>query len=409
MRGPTRLLLVLLLFCVGCEPEDTPCFSPDGKEVAFLIEPERGNAEVPTGAREVGILTLADGKIRTFTLPGKWTAHGLVWAGPRLIVNVSRPREVIKVQGQTREGLYLVLDRATGKFAETPLKSPLLRTPFAGRFQGKPCIYVANMETKQTKAYRPDDFKEIGSLPFGVKNAGRQWFIHTATAVVTKPIIEGEHTKWILESMDPDKRTATRKEMTGVEVFDPNSRKVCTLAPGEIAKACWRGAREPLCARVFADGTKIFLGFGTDTIFRQCPTEYTFGVFDTRTGVLLWKGASNALRGIPVATSDAVYILEARERKRYTGERTAAALVAGPARTSEPTSELVLARHTAKGRDVVVDVKLGDGEQASRYSASPDGKTIVVLVEGPKPRLLLIPVRKRVATGELRSVPLTVK
>ena len=409
MRVLTRLLLVFLLLCVGCELRDVPCFSPDGKEIAFRIRPERGDAKVAPDVREVGILTLADGKIRKFTLPEKFSASGLVWIGPHLFVDASRPKKVVKKGEGTHDLFYLVLDQATDKFSEAPFKPHIVRTPFVGRFKGKPCIYVADMDTEKTKIYSADDLKLIGSLPFEANNAGREWFTHVAQGVVTRPIIEGEHSKWILESMAPDKRTVTRKEMTGVEVFDANSRKVCTLTPDEIAKASYRGARKPLCARVFEDGRKIFLGFETDTIYRQHPKEYTFGVFDTKTGALLWKGASNALRGIPVVTSDAVYILEAKERKRYTGERTAAALVAGPARTSEPTSELVLARHTAKGRDVVVDVKLGDGERASRYSASPDGKTIVVLVEGPNPRLLLIPVKKRVATKELRSVPLTVK
>jgi len=396
VRTSTRFLLAVLVCCVGCEPRDVPCFSPDGKEIAFLVEPVRGNAERRPDVLKVGIVTLADGKIRTFTLPDKWSADGLVWVGPRLIVEASRPLDVIKVEGQTREGLYFLLDQATGKFAEAPFKPHMLYSPFAGRFNGKPRIYAQDMtpevEDQKTRAYRPDDLALMGELPFAAQGAGRGWFVRV-----------------VREAQRPETRGLLPPQMTGVEVFGPDGRKVCTLLPEEIAKACWRDARAPLCARVFENGSKIFLGFDTGTIFRRCPTEYTFGVFDTKTGAMLWTRGSNGLMGLPVATSDAVYILEAKERKVYTGERTPAALLEPPPETSGPTSELVLARHSEKGRSVVLDIRLEDGESASRYSVSPDGKTMVVLVEGPEPRLLLVPIKEAVTAAELRSVPLDVR
>ncbi len=174
MRVLTRLLLVFLLLCVGCELRDVPCFSPDGKEIAFRIRPERGDAKVAPDVREVGILTLADGKIRKFTLPEKFSASGLVWIGPRLFVDARRPKKVVKKGEGTHDLFYLVLDQATDKFSEAPFKPHIVRTPFVGRFKGKPCIYVADMDTEKTKIYSADDLKLIGSLPFEANNAGRE-------------------------------------------------------------------------------------------------------------------------------------------------------------------------------------------------------------------------------------------
>jgi hypothetical protein len=266
-----------------------------------------------------------------------------------------------------------------------------------------PCF---SPDGKTTKAYSQKDWSELGSLPFAAQSADNGWFIHVAHGVVTKPLIEGPNTGWVLESLPKDKRTKTEEELTGVEVFSPEGKKACTLSPAEIGKACHRGPREPVCARIFPDGKQLLVGFGTETSFRQHPHEYTFGVFDLKDGTLLWQGASDGLMGFPVVTEEAVYILEAGARNRYTGERTASALLAPAPEPGQPTPFPVLARHTAKGREVSAELSLGNKESAARYSASPDMKTLVVLVESGKPRLLLVPLKEKVSAQEVREISL---
>ena len=121
------------------------------------------------------------------------------------------------------------------------------------------------------------------------------------------------------------------------------------------------------------------------------------------------RGGSNALRGLPVMIGDAIYALEARSREIFSGKRTVAALGEGAAPRSEPTSEVVLARHTAAGRSVVLDLPLQKTDRAARYSSSADSKSFVLLVEGNAPRLLLVPIGEKVAAPDLREFPLKVK
>jgi len=405
MSRATLGFAIMALLAAGCEPRDVPCFSPDGKEVALLLT-EKGGAPAKAGeeARAVGVVPVGGGARRDFPVPAGWTADGLIWTGGRLLVEVKRPLEEPRKGGPTVEAKYVTLDPVSGRSGETKISPHISFLPFAGRFKGKSCVYAPDMDTKSTKVFSMDDLAELGAFPFEAQGAGDGWFIRVARGNVTRPIIEGEHTGWILDSLPEEGRTVTREEMTSVEVFSLDGKKTCTIPREEIAKACYRSARQPLCARISADGRTFLLGFGTETNFRRHPCEYTFGVFDAGTGKFLWQGALNGLQGLPVIKADAVYILEAKSRKRYTGERTVAAFTEPVDSTSEPTDEAVLARHTAKGRTVVCELPLKEGDLAARYSCSPDRKSFVLLVEGKNPRLLLVPVKEKIAVDEVRAI-----
>ena len=107
-------------------------------------------------------------------------------------------------------------------------------------------------------------------------------------------------------------------------------------------------------------------------------------------------GRSNSLRGLPVVTKNAVYALEINSR-------------GGPPSGSETNAAVPgvsLARHTKEGRVVMSEIPLLRGDLASRYSHSRKGDRFVLLVEGPHPRLLLIPVRDHVSPKDIVSVPL---
>jgi len=157
---------------------------------------------------------------------------------------------------------------------------------------------------------------------------------------------------------------------------------------------------------VSGDHTRLLLGFDTETIFRRHAHEYTHGVFEIKTGKLLWHGSSNALRGLPVFVGDKVFALEAKSRKIYIGERTIAAVAEPPRETSQPTSEIVLAEHSKEGRRVIVQLPLKKGEKGNRYSASPDRKRFVLQVEAERPRLLIVPIRENVTEKDITEVPL---
>jgi hypothetical protein len=103
---------------------------------------------------------------------------------------------------------------------------------------------------------------------------------------------------------------------------------------------------------------------------------------------------------------EAVYALEAKRRNTYTGDRTAAAMFAPPAPRNQPTSEVVLARHTKDGRDVILELSLGEGSVANRYCASEDRKRFVLQVDGKRPRLIIIPIREKVDAKDLMEIPI---
>ena len=65
-----------------------------------------------------------------------------------------------------------------------------------------------------------------------------------------------------------------------------------------------------------------------------------------------------------------------------------------------------LARHTSKGREVVLELPLQKTDLANRYSASSDGKSFVLLVEGPSPRLMVVPIADKAAAADVREFPL---
>lgn len=365
-----RFSLGVLLILSACDPTDVPRFSPDGSRAAVLLNAGRDPKKdtIPFAVLDVEKKTW-----KTWELPERWSADGLLWAGPRLLIEASRPKaEPPAEKGKpTHDTRFWVLDPASGTFQGTDLKPFSLAPTFTGTWQGRLCLFLHDPEEEKTRILSVTELKLVDALPFEVQGAGDGWLVRA-------------------------------HEKGGVDLLDGNGKMLRSIPAEEIEKACHRQARKPVCARVSSDGRHLLLGFDTDTVFRQAATEYTYGVFSVADGRLAWKGGSNNLRGMPVMTGDAVYALEAKSRAIHTGERTAGSMF-GSAPKSEATSEVVLARHSAAGRTVVLDVPLKAPDKATRYSVSADGRRFILLVEGPAPRVLVIPVGEAVKAEDVRA------
>jgi hypothetical protein len=196
------------------------------------------------------------------------------------------------------------------------------------------------------------------------------------------------------------------KEIIGVDLFNPEGKHICRINQDDIGKASYRGPRAPICGVISTNFQSILLGFETGTIFRKHSHEYTFGVYDTKNGRLLWRGNSNALKGIPVMETDKIFALEAKNRNIYTGDQTIAAIGGSANPQSEPTSEIVLVKHTKEGRIVICDIPLRDNEKANKYSSSQDQKNFVLVTEGNSPRLLIIPIHEKTQSKDILAIQL---
>ncbi len=373
-RGLALAAAVALL--PACDPETVPRYSADGREVAFLRDgdPEKGPAAV-------GVADLASGKLRSFALPERWSASGLVWAGSRLLIFSTRPTDKLDKKGKpVLESASWLLDPATGAVERSGIDYILGGRPFHGIHHGTRCLYVPEME--RLRILELPGLKERAVLPIRVEHAGDGWML----------VEEGREAQGGLT-----------RELVAVRILDPEGKEAGRIPREEVAKASYRDARSPECARVSEDHRRVLLGFDTSTIFRQADAEYTFGVFDLQTGKHLFGGKSNALQGIPVLLGEAVYVLEAKARNIYTGERGVGSMFGGGPPRSEPTSDVVLARHDKDGRRAILELPLGK-DKATRYSASDDRSRFVLQVDGPAPRLLLIPIAAAVTADQVKEL-----
>ena len=417
MRSAHRWFVVFGLLISGCDPTDVPRFSPDGKKIAVLVPSEHLQPnEVIKDPTDVGIVTVATGRTASYPLPDGWSADGVQWIGDKVLVAARRPLEKTKgsvPSGEVSQGTYWLLDpekRGPGRFVNTGLEPYPVLTPFTGFYRGNPCVYLPQEDTAEdsvseyTKILALNCSTELGTLPYGVAGAGDGWMIRVVQEKIARPLVEDKHAEWILESLPGDERTRTTKDIAGLELFNPEGKRVIRISREEIGKACYRGPRRPVCARISSTHRCLLLGFDTGTIFRRHTHEYTYGVYGVNSGKLLWRGNSNALRGLPVFEQDSVFALEAKSRDIDTGDRTAGAIFSPPQSTSGLASEIVLARHTRQGRKVVVELPLHEGEKGNRYSASPDRKNFVLLLEGKQPRMLIIPIRENVKEEDISQV-----
>ena len=355
-----------------------PGFSGDGRSVALVFG----------DPAEFVIVTLDSRSVARYPLPGIRVPVGVVWLdGKLLVASIDPPLPAPAPAGDNRrELLYWVFDPKTGDFGKSQLEPHIVLDPFLVRHLEKSWLYAPDMDSKRTRKLEWPSLAEIGTLEFEAASIG-----------------DG----WMMRERSVEERYYSRR-IVAVEVCDAGGGKVGSIPAEELARAAWgREARFPACGILSPDRKQILLGFGTGTIFRQHSHEYTFGVFSVEeTGKLLWKGSSNWLLGTPVLAGERIYSVEAEKRERHTGDRAfnEGAFELGGA--SEPTSDAVFSSFTKEGREVVLKLPLDKADLASKYGASKDRDHFVVLVEGPKPRLLVIPIRRDVKLEDVREVDL---
>jgi hypothetical protein len=423
----TRMKTALaLLFCLtvlllhGCLPREMPSYTPDGKHIVlvaggsaskakalWVCDLQRKTAEphFPPDRLQIESVQLLGGQFRALCTRDDGILKDKETGAVVLDKTTGRPVRDIK-------SVWLRFDLPSGRFVEDEGLSGIrcdifgLESPFVAGFKGKPMLFIPMIR---------DEAAEGVKFRFGLyepSGSGKPVIIETGR---TMPA--GRAWSLLFSEQDPHKGEGTFEglttELVAVEVYDDKGRKACTIAGDTIATICHGGeARFPAYARISSDASVIALAFGTETIFRGHPNKYTFGVFETRSGKLLWSGVSDSQSGTPLVTRQAVWTLEYVARKVYTGERTAAALVEGR-QQDPPADAFKLVRHRpgqepAKPgpRDELLVRKLGEGNRLTDFSPDPKGEHFLLAVDGNQPQLLVVPIRESVKPADVAVLDL---
>jgi hypothetical protein len=327
-------------------------------------------------------------------MPKGKVCGGCTWTpdGPLVAVWVPFDKE------KNKPGANFYYRARGGRLEKTEIEPPGFHNAFTGTFKGHRCLFVPRVlddHSNRTDIYDLADLSSLGKLDFAADTTGDGGYFRVVRGNLEQELVRGgPESDWIRQAIPPDKQTYTAPDsLISIEVYDAAGKKVVTLVRDEIGKACFGDPRGTELGWTSADGSLILLAFGTGTIFRPHKTEYTFGVFDLKTGALVWKGDSNALRGEPVFSRDAIYALENKDRPTEKNHGT----------------EVFLVRHTPKeGRKLILQVPLKAGETGGTYGRSPDGKTFVLQTEGAAGRLLLVPIGPDTKAGDIKEIPLPV-
>ena len=383
------------LTCAGCVPTGMPAYSSDGKLIALSLKQSSG--------LELWTYDVTAKNTRFHPMPDKWEFMRAQWLGNRLCVVCSRSLgepKADKAASQPAhktaprvEHLFAEFDLQRNRFLGAPIKlhealglDPWKLGPFLagfdqGRFlyvprqKGEPSLYSVRNLKKVKKTARP-----------GHRPVGRGWSVRV--------------------SSDKDNREYE------VEVFDEMGKKTCKILHRALSSAAYRGGRKPKYARVSRDGKVLLLAFTTETIFRNHPYKYTFGVFDTKTGGLLWTGSSDSMVGTPIVKEDEFWTIEMVGRKVYTGDK---AFDPGGRTPDPPLTRFAMARHFPNKkkpislinmRVEVITHDLGEGSVVSQFAPSPDESQFLLVVSGKKPRLIFIPVKRKVVERDIVTVEL---
>jgi len=340
---------------------------------------------------DLAVMHIKSRVVSFYPLPEGFSANTFQWSGDRIHLSGERPLNEPREDGRKIEVRHWLLDtRLALPQALVALDTTachLSHEPFIGGPDNQPKLFLPDIDSGQTHVIELETLKRAKPLPYEAIGIGHGWWMR------------------IVSREDKKTQEIVVPEIVAVEVYDTAGRRAVRIDRSALSQGTFDARpRFPLCACISPDGSRLLIAFETDTIFRRHSHEYTFGVYSVKTGRLEWKGSSNALRGWPAFLGDSVYLLEAKERTIYTGERTAGALLEPSEPTSEPVSAIVLSKHTSTGRQVIRDVQLKEGEKATRYMPSDDLSRIVLQTEGYHFRFLLIPLRDDAGEEKITEV-----
>lgn len=420
-----KVLIPGLLFCLtlqtlpGCLPEDMPAITPDGKHVV-LVARDQVEETVALWVCDVGQRTAVP-----HFVPDEWNILSARWFGDQLWVTCFRAGGVKKdeagndiIDEKTGEPVYDTeitcrrYDIGSDSFVEgSPTfdeNNVILNVPFVAGREGKPVLFVSTV---------PDKPKVKGKFYFSV---------YTLPDLKKSEIIEINRIMpagkaWSLSFVERDlkgvKGLPTR--FGEINVMDDKGQLSCTITAEKIAPACpGEEAKFPNYARVSNDASVIALVFDNGSIFHESSRKYAFGIFDTKTGKLLWFGQSDSLNGVPLITRDAAWTFEGKNCDGDTEDD-------GPAPASKPDkpyekdkkdappAELTLVKHypgskpdeAGKKQDIFT-YKLAAGCKIISFAPDPKGENFYVAVGGKQPQLLVIPIRDVVNSTDVISVDL---
>lgn len=401
-----------LTVLAGCEPDDMPAYTPDGKQIVLVTNEAGGEQKV------LWVVDPATGTSEARELPDGWKLAGARWLGDKLWVHCQRDEGTLKDKETGKEVLdkktgqperdvqyrWAQYDLGTAKFATGVMGvSGALTGPFVGGYQGKAAVFVNTYpreensklpEEKEPAAgmmrfrmYEPEGMKEVRPPIEAVRvlTAGMGWWVRCE-----------------------DKSEGIWRVSAKAEVFDGKGKRRCTV--GEKALGAGEGwnASMPDYARVSRDGSVVLLGFRGRQSSEGWLPEYGFMVVEVKTGKKIWGGGSDSFMGTPWVTKDEVWTLEPTWRDMQTGERTKRRLM-----SNKQESEFVLVRHRApaKGeenslRDEFVAYKLEEGDKVSSYAPDAKGEKFLVAVEGKRPKLLIVPMRETVKVSDIVRIQL---
>jgi hypothetical protein len=201
------------------------------------------------------------------------------------------------------------------------------------------------------------------------------------------------------------------RDIVSVQAEDPSGKVAAMISGEEMKPACFRDARFPKLARIAQDQSVIALAFDTETLFRRHARKYTFGVFEIKTGKLLWAGGTDSMDGVPIVKRDEAWTIELVDRKVYLGERT---FMDNSETPDPPKDHFQLVRHRpgdeagqwAGKRDVILTCELEKGSEVRDFAPSPDGSHFLVSTNAVHPQLLFVPIRADAQAKDVTVVKL---
>ena len=399
---PTFALVFVAVLSVwllaGCPPTETPGYSPDSKQIAL--------AAYDPGSKK-GVVWLYDVARKTATphiAPDDWDVWNVQWVGGQLWVTCGKhatAEETERFLGQkpattapvVRDWLITSFDPAKDDFvpgAPRVTRQTMIAdfACFTSRYNGRDAIFIEGEDADSYDVYTLPELKTTIHERLNLLPAGRGWNVRLLS-----------HS------------TGAASEIVAAQVEEPGGKVAATISAKEMAAACFRNARFPRAARISPDQSVVALAFNTETIFRRHPRKYTFGVFEIKSGKLLWAGGTDSIDGIPLVQRDQAWAIELVDRKVYLGERT-------PFDNSEmadpPKDRFQLVRHRpgeesgqwAGQRDVIFVYDLEKGTQVRDFAASPDGSHFLVTGDGLRPQLLFVPIRGDARPKDVTAVKL---